>query len=161
MTQDESPTVRALYATMELIHQPKHWLQHSNIRHMDDGIAYCLMGALFRATDDERVRDEAIERLHEAMLIPPGLTSVLRACIAWNDAKGRAHDEVMLVIDEAARRQSQIDHQARKQHPYLDKAHDECFVEIGTDKGHITLVNHNEHNGYYSGFDLVMTEGLT
>ena len=30
------------------------------------------------------------------------------------------------------------------------------FVEIGTDKGFITLVNYNSHNGYYGDFDLVI-----
>ena len=34
-----------------------------------------------------------------------------------------------------------------------------CFVTVGTDAGFITLENHNEHNGYYSGFALkVMDE---
>jgi hypothetical protein len=42
---------------------------------------------------------------------------------------------------------------------------DECgvereivFVEVQTDGGFITLVNHNEHNGYYGGFGLTITE---
>lgn len=37
--------------------------------------------------------------------------------------------------------------------------HECVFVEIGTDKGFITIVNHNEHNGYYGGFGLTITEG--
>lgn len=36
--------------------------------------------------------------------------------------------------------------------------HEQVFVEVGTDKGFITLVNHNEHNGYYGGFGLTITE---
>lgn len=36
--------------------------------------------------------------------------------------------------------------------------HEICFVEVGTDQGFITLVNHNEHNGYYGGFGLTITE---
>jgi hypothetical protein len=36
--------------------------------------------------------------------------------------------------------------------------HETCFVEIGTDDGFVTLVNHNEHNGYYGGFGLSITE---
>lgn len=36
--------------------------------------------------------------------------------------------------------------------------HEQVFVEIGTDKGFITIVNHNEHNGYYGGFGLTITE---
>lgn len=36
--------------------------------------------------------------------------------------------------------------------------HDQCFVEIATDKkGFVTLVNHNQHNGYYGGFGLTVT----
>lgn len=36
--------------------------------------------------------------------------------------------------------------------------HETVFVEIGTAKGFVTLVNHNEHNGYYGGFGLTITE---
>lgn len=36
--------------------------------------------------------------------------------------------------------------------------HEVCFVEIGTDAGFITLANHNEHNGYYGGFGLEISE---
>jgi len=36
--------------------------------------------------------------------------------------------------------------------------HETCFVEIGTDDGFVTLVNHNEPNGYYGGFGLTITE---
>jgi len=37
--------------------------------------------------------------------------------------------------------------------------HETIFVEVATDGGFITLVNHNEHNGYYGGFNLTITEG--
>ena len=36
--------------------------------------------------------------------------------------------------------------------------HEQVFVEVATDKGFITIVNHNEHNGYYGGFGLTITE---
>jgi hypothetical protein len=39
-----------------------------------------------------------------------------------------------------------------------DECHEQVFVEVGTDKGFITIVNHNEHNGYYGGFGLTITE---
>lgn len=38
------------------------------------------------------------------------------------------------------------------------EVHEQVFVEIATDAGFITLVNHNEHNGYYGGFGLTITE---
>ena len=34
--------------------------------------------------------------------------------------------------------------------------HETCFVEVATDDGFITLTNHNEHNGAYSGFVLTV-----
>lgn len=37
-------------------------------------------------------------------------------------------------------------------------SHEVVFVEVGTDKGHISISNHNEHNGYYGGFGLKITE---
>jgi len=38
------------------------------------------------------------------------------------------------------------------------ECHEIRFVEIGTDVGFITIVNHNEHNGYYGGFGLSIDE---
>jgi len=36
--------------------------------------------------------------------------------------------------------------------------HEQVFVEVATDGGFITISNHNEHNGYYGGFGLTITE---
>ena len=36
--------------------------------------------------------------------------------------------------------------------------HEVQFLEILTSKGSITLSTHNEHNGYYGGFNIVMGE---
>lgn len=36
--------------------------------------------------------------------------------------------------------------------------HEQVFVEVGGDRGFITIANHNEHNGYYGGFGLTITE---
>lgn len=36
--------------------------------------------------------------------------------------------------------------------------HEQVFVEVATEKGWITIANHNEHNGYYGGFGLTITE---
>lgn len=33
-------------------------------------------------------------------------------------------------------------------------AHEQMFVKVETTAGTITLVTHNEHNGYYGGFDV-------
>lgn len=37
-------------------------------------------------------------------------------------------------------------------------AHEQQFLEIKTSKGHFTVVNHNEHNGYYGGFCVRVSE---
>jgi hypothetical protein len=37
-----------------------------------------------------------------------------------------------------------------------DSCHEQEFLRITTSKGDFTIVNHNEHNGYYSGFDIVV-----
>ena len=36
--------------------------------------------------------------------------------------------------------------------------HEKVFIEVATDQGHIKFVTHNEHNGYYGGFGLTITE---
>jgi hypothetical protein len=49
-----------------------------------------------------------------------------------------------------------------KNAPDLDdngwSVHEIQFLEIGTDKGFVTIVNHNDHNGYYGGFSLTLKE---
>jgi hypothetical protein len=37
---------------------------------------------------------------------------------------------------------------------YGDDSHETAFVKVITDQATITLVTHNEHNGYYGGFGL-------
>lgn len=39
------------------------------------------------------------------------------------------------------------------------EAHDQEFLKITTSKGVFTVVNHNEHNGYYGGFSVVVRKG--
>lgn len=39
-----------------------------------------------------------------------------------------------------------------------EDAHETIFIEIGTDQNFITIVTHNEHNGYYGGFGLKIDE---
>ena len=41
---------------------------------------------------------------------------------------------------------------------YWGDVHEQQFLEIQTNKGFITVVNHNEHNGYYGGFLLNIKE---
>jgi hypothetical protein len=39
--------------------------------------------------------------------------------------------------------------------------HEVMFVEVVTSKGPLTIVNHNEHNGYYGGFYISFEEKQT
>jgi len=41
----------------------------------------------------------------------------------------------------------------------IDEYHEINFIEIVTDAGFVTLVNHNEHNGYYGGFIMMVSRG--
>ena len=36
--------------------------------------------------------------------------------------------------------------------------HEVVFIEVRTNDGSIVISNHNEHNGYYGGFGLTITE---
>lgn len=47
------------------------------------------------------------------------------------------------------------DYKAEKDPDGLE-AHDSMFLNIRTTKGVFTVVTHNEHNGWYGGFDVVM-----
>lgn len=39
--------------------------------------------------------------------------------------------------------------------------HDIEFLEVMTTKGAFTMTNHNEHNGYYAGFDVRLEDDTT
>ena len=39
------------------------------------------------------------------------------------------------------------------------ETHEVQFLEIKTSKGIFTMSTHNEHNGYYGGFAIVVSEG--
>lgn len=47
-----------------------------------------------------------------------------------------------------------------KQAPYTEdedgNTHEVQFLEIKTSKGCFTIATHNEHNGYYGGFDIAL-----
>ena len=38
-----------------------------------------------------------------------------------------------------------------------DGCHETCFVEVVTSGAFVTLTNHNEHNGWYGDFNMVVT----
>ena len=40
-------------------------------------------------------------------------------------------------------------------------AHEVQFLEVQTDRGVFTMASHNEHNGYYGGFDITLRAGTT
>ena len=39
-----------------------------------------------------------------------------------------------------------------------DDYHEVCFLEVRTSRGTITISAHNEHNGYYGGFGITVSE---
>lgn len=82
----------------------------------------------------------------------------------WDDGQSCCENRYMSTDDDI---QSLVGHKLMrveaKSGPDIEDGddydvHETCFVEIGTDDGFITLVNHNEHNGYYGGFGLTITE---
>jgi hypothetical protein len=80
----------------------------------------------------------------------------------WDDGQSCCENRYMTCDDDLS---SLIGHKlARieaKDAPNQLAEHDEhecVFVEVGTDNGFITVTNHNEHNGYYGGFRLTITE---
>lgn len=52
---------------------------------------------------------------------------------------------------------TESDHSSKSEGDYGD-THEEVFVHVLTDRGSITLVTHNEHNGYYGGFWIYLEE---
>lgn len=81
-------------------------------------------------------------------------------CI-WDNGQACCESRYMTTDDDV---QSPVGHKLirieAKDGPNLEgsEEHESCFVEIGTDDGFVTIVNHVEHNGYYGGFGLTITQ---
>jgi len=74
----------------------------------------------------------------------------------WDDGQMTTDDDVSTLIGGVLQR---IEPKAGEcKTGEYDDEHETVFIEVGTDKGFITIVNHNEHNGYYGGFGLTITE---
>lgn len=43
---------------------------------------------------------------------------------------------------------------AESEHGWSSNEHEVQFLEVKTSKGSFTVKSHNEHNGYYGGFDI-------
>jgi hypothetical protein len=78
----------------------------------------------------------------------------------YDDGQSCCESRYMVVDDSLSEYQGAIFHGAElKQAPnqqdeYGD--HEVQFLEIKTSKGAITAASHNEHNGYYGGFNVVV-----
>ena len=82
----------------------------------------------------------------------------------WDDGQSCCESRYMMTDDDPADLVGQkiVSIQTRdadetKRGEY-DEAHEVCFVIIQGDKSAITVATHNEHNGYYGGFWLTITE---
>jgi len=91
-----------------------------------------------------------------------GLSPSGKTIEIWDNGQSCCESRYMTTDDDV---QSLVGNELRRieSKPGTDEAgdydvHEQVFVEVGTDKGFITIVNHNEHNGYYGGFGLTITE---
>jgi len=80
----------------------------------------------------------------------------------WDNGQSCCENRYMSTDDDVSslvgKKLTQI---ACKEGPTVDEdynVHEQVFVEVATNKGFITIANHNEHNGYYGGFGLTITE---
>lgn len=110
--------------------------------------------ALAGAVDSER-KDELHIRLgHEYLRIVDDGQSCCESRYMTCDDKLEDHVGATLLNIET--RQMPI--------PALDdedgEAHDIEYLVVTTTAGELVIVNHNEHNGYYGGFDVEITYGV-
>lgn len=80
----------------------------------------------------------------------------------WDDGQSccenrymRTDDDVQSLVNGVLNR---IEAKEAADEPDEWGVHEVVFVEVETNKGHISISNHNEHNGYYGGFGLTITE---
>jgi hypothetical protein len=83
----------------------------------------------------------------------------------WDDGQSCCENRYMTTDDDPAclvgrkLRAIQAKPGPEKTDPKYGDMHEIVFVEVQTDGDFITIANHNEHNGYYGGFGLTITEG--
>lgn len=102
----------------------------------------------------------AVEMKDERLRI--GLSPSGKTIEIWDNGQSCCESRYMTTDDDV---QSLVGNELRRieaksgpDHEGEYDVHEQVFVEVGTDKGFITIVNHNEHNGYYGGFGLTITE---
>jgi hypothetical protein len=70
------------------------------------------------------------------------------------------NDELVLTFTDGTRAAFQDNGQCCCEERYQtcddDVVHECAFVRVQSDKGFVTICNHNKHNGYYDGFNLVI-----
>lgn len=80
----------------------------------------------------------------------------------WDDGQSCCESRYMRTDDDVqslvGHKLVRIEAKESRKDPDQYGEHDVVFVEVGTDDGFITIANHNEHNGYYGGFGLTVTE---
>jgi hypothetical protein len=81
----------------------------------------------------------------------------------WDDGQSCCEARYMTTDDDLSDLvgQSLVSIESVEAEPLEDKygdTHEQAFVKIQGDRSAITLVTHNEHNGYYGGFSLRVEE---
>ena len=81
----------------------------------------------------------------------------------WDDGQSCCENRYMTTDDDVSSLVGHLLHhiegkEASNGETDYGECYESVFVEIGTDDGCVTIVNHVEHNGYYGGFGLTITE---
>lgn len=85
-----------------------------------------------------------------------------RALKLWDDGQSCCENRYMSTDDDVqtlvGAKLTRVEIKAGPSKEENFEIHEQAFLEVATDKGFITIVNHNEHNGYYGGFGLIVEE---
>lgn len=80
----------------------------------------------------------------------------------WDDGQSCCEHRYMSTDDDVSsligKRLVKIEAKEHKEESADYEEHEMVFVEVAVEDGWITIVNHNEHNGYYGGFGLTISE---
>lgn len=109
LTEEESVRQIAADIARELREHPGRWFQGALVRFASgaststgyglqrvDAVCWCLEGHICKRVDDE-VRLVAMNKFHEAALIPEGSLN------SWNDKPGRTVEDVIALCEKVAR----------------------------------------------------------
>jgi hypothetical protein len=128
------------------------------VRSLNPEVATSTLPFFYAASLGESIEHVVLDKDEDMLTIRLGSGSLK----VWDDGQSCCESRYMTTDDELdtfiGAKLVNLEAVAGPDIPYEGESygdtHEQMFVKVETTAGTITLVTHNEHNGYYGGFDV-------